>query len=127
MNYKEKIEETREFIWGRFKFLFDHTTEGDGEIEEYHCGGWRDEAMAEIEHKLTALYEQAQRDAVEGLKVRQISGFQRDELGRWYKRYPTGMVLVTDELLLDALNVRQENIDLINEYLNQTKEDSEIH
>ena len=64
--------------------------------------------------------EQAQRDAVGGLRVRQISGFQRDELGRWYKRYPTGMVLVTDEMLLDALNVRQENIDLINEYLNQT-------
>ena len=100
MNYKEKIGETREFIWGRFKFLFDHTTEGDGEIEEYHCGGWRDEAMAEIEHKLTALYEQAQRDAVENWM-----NYLFKEHGEWVE--------------LDE--ARYNNA--WEQYLNQTKED----
>lgn len=114
MNIKEKIEEILNIY-----------------VEEYDLRMIRiigeEQVAKDLVEELLTLYEQAQRDAVGGLKVRQISGFQRDELGRWYKRYPTGMVLVTDELLLDALNVRQENIDLINDYLNQTKEDSEIH
>lgn len=110
MNYKDKIEEIKKEFWSR--------------VLEVSPAAINSESISIVsDGDVDWLIEQAQRDAVEGLKVRQISGFQRDELGRWYKRYPTGMVLVTDEMLLDALNVRQENIDLINEYLNQTKED----
>jgi hypothetical protein len=29
--------------------------------------------------------------------------FYKDELGRWFKRYETGAVIVTDEWLIDTL------------------------
>ena len=54
------------------------------------------------------------KEKVAQFKCRQISGFYKDMLGQWFKRYPTCGVMVTDETLLDALNVRQEGIDEIN-------------
>ena len=79
------------------------------------------EGKEAVKQLLTTLIQKEREEAVRGLKVRQISGFYKDILGRWFKRYPECGVLVTDELLLDALNVRQENIDAIEEYLSQTK------
>jgi len=49
-------------------------------------------------------------------KIRQISGFERDELGRWWKLHETGRNLVTDVMLNDSLNVRQEYNDRVNQY-----------
>jgi hypothetical protein len=70
---------------------------------------------------ILAHIQKEKKEAVRGLMIRQISGFTRDGLGQWWKRYPEGRVLVTDELLLDTLNVRQENIDAVVAYLLQTK------
>jgi len=34
--------------------------------------------------------------------------FYKDQLGRWFKRYETGAVMVTDEWLIDTLDIKEE-------------------
>lgn len=59
---------------------------------------------------------------IEELEIRQISGFEMDIAGQWWKLYPTHRNLVTDELLLDALNVRQEAINKLNKILGKEQD-----
>jgi hypothetical protein len=82
----------------------------------------------EPEKKLLAFiesYTQTKIDeALDGFKPRQISGFEIDQLGQWWKITPITRVMVRDELLLDSLNVRQEGIQEIEKY-KQTLEKGE--
>jgi len=90
--------------------------------ETFFGAGFEGDEFEKIaKREIQTLIEEERKKAVEGFKPRQISGFYRDDLGRWFKRYPTGGVLVTDVILTDSLNVRQEMIDEIETYLKENK------
>ena len=41
-------------------------------------------------------------------KPTKSSRFYKDESGRWFKRYENGEVMVTDEWLIDTLDIKEE-------------------